>query len=116
VDNDLEYWQNEAQYENERAREIDSAFYNSKEEYAMADKRTYKEVLASLETHIIYIGNHLKNIDSHMGKINDTNLEQELKIGRNKDRISLGYKIGGGIALIALGGVVTVALKVLGVY
>ncbi len=32
--------------------------------------RRYTEVVASLETHIVYISNHLKNIDSHMEKQN----------------------------------------------
>ena len=81
----------------------------------MAEKRTYKEILASVETHFIYINNHLGNIDSHMAKINDTNLEQELKIARNKDRIALGYKLGGGFGalfLLAVG----VILKLAGIY
>jgi len=34
--------------------------------------RRYTEVVASLETHIIYIGNHLKNIDSHLEKQNSS--------------------------------------------
>jgi len=34
--------------------------------------RRYTEVVASLETHIVYINNHLKNIDSHMEKQNSS--------------------------------------------
>ena len=85
----------------------------------MINKRTYKETLVSIETHMIYIQTHLKNIDSHMAKINDTNLEQEVKLARNKDRISLGYKLGGRIGgglfavlLLAIG----VILKLAGIY
>ena len=82
----------------------------------MADKRPYKEILASLETHFIYINNHLQNIDSHMEKINSTNLEQEVKIAKNKDRISLGYKIGGGIlSIIGAGGIAGI-IHLLGVF
>ena len=81
----------------------------------MADRRSYKEILASVETHFIYINNHLGNIDKHMERINTTNLDQEVKIARNKDRIGLIYKIGGGglgLGVILLG----VILKLLGIY
>jgi len=89
----------------------------------MADKRKYTEILRDLDAKmaeynitIQYVNNHLGNIDSHMGKINDTNLDQELKIARNKDRISLGYKIGGGFLLIAASGITAITLRLLGVY
>jgi len=45
-------------------------FYDSLEEYDMTEQRAYKEVLASVETHIVYINNHLGNIDSHLEKQN----------------------------------------------
>jgi len=81
----------------------------------MADKRPYKEILASVETHFIYINNHLGNIDGHLEKINTTNLNQEVKIARNKDRISLIVKIG-GVLLTLLGGSLAFILHLLGVY
>ena len=82
----------------------------------MTDKRSYKEIQASVETHLIYINNHLGNIDKHLEKINTTNLTQEVKIQRNKDRISLHSKIGGGIGTMLGGAIVAVILKLMGVY
>jgi len=82
-------------------------------DWKMNDKRSYRDILASVETHFIYINNHLKNIDSHMGKINDTNLKQEVKIIRNKDRIGLLFKIIGGLLLILAGGIITGAITYL---
>ena len=82
----------------------------------MADKRNYKDILASVETHFIYINNHLANIDSHLEKINTTNLEQEVKIAKNKDRIGLGYKLGGGLLTVLGGGTIAGILHLFGVY
>ena len=79
----------------------------------MADKRKYTETLAEIKIEMVYIRNHLRNIDGHMEKINTTNLDQEVKILRNKDRIGLIYKIGGAIFTILAG---TLALSILGVY
>ena len=101
-------------------------FYNSIEpykEYKMTDKRNYTQVIRDLDAKmaeynitIEYVKNHLGNIDSHMGKINDTNLKQEVKIARNKDRIGLGYKIGGGIFSVLSLALVALVLRLLGVY
>jgi len=82
----------------------------------MADKRSYTEILASVETHIVYVNNHLRNIDSHLEKINTTNLEQEVKIIRNKDRISLLYKIGGGLGTLCGAGLIALILRLLEIY
>jgi len=79
-------------------------------------KRSYSEIVASIETHIIYINNHLANVDSHLEKINTTNLKQEVKIAKNKDRITLGYKIGGGILSIILTGLLALGLHLIGIY
>lgn len=51
---------------NEREEELPPPFWDSIEEYKMREKRTYKEILASVETHIIHINNHLGNIDGHL--------------------------------------------------
>ena len=99
--------------------ELPPPFYNSIEAYReqkMADKRTYKDILASVETHFIYINTHLTNIDQHLEKINTVNVKQEVKIARNKDRIGLISKIGGGLLTILSGGSVALILKLLGVY
>jgi len=88
----------------------------------MVDNRKYTEVLASVETHIIYINNHLGNIDQHLEKLNTTNQKQELKINenkgeisKNKGRIGLLFKIGGGVITI-LCGAFALILKILGIY
>ena len=39
------------------------------------DKRGYTAVLASVETHIVYISNHLQNIDTHLERQN-SNIEK----------------------------------------
>lgn len=67
----------------------------------MAEGRTYKEVVASLETHIIYINNHLSNIDGHLEKLNTRTHDNEIQIAVNKTGISRIYKIGGGILGLA---------------
>ena len=82
----------------------------------MADKRSYKETLASVETHFIYINNHLGNIDQHLNAINNTNLEQEVKIIRNRDRIGLFYKIAGGLGTLCGAGLIALLLKLLEIY
>ena len=92
----------------------------------MSDKRTYKQIARDLEnymkaqveifnTHMVYINNHLSNMDGHLEKINTTDLGQEVKIARNKDRISLIFKIGGGLFAV-LGGGAAFVLHLLGVY
>ena len=81
----------------------------------MADKRNYRDIVIAVETSLGYINNHLRNIDGHLEKINTTNLDQEVKILRNKDRISLLWKVGGTCVTI-VGGGVAIILKLFGVY
>ena len=99
------------------------SIYNHWGERKVIDKRKYTDILRDLDAKMAeynitveYIKNHLGNIDSHMGKINDTNLKQEVKIARNKDRIGLGYKIGGGLFSILSLALVALVLRLLGVY
>jgi len=82
----------------------------------MSDSRSYKEILASVETALSYINNHLSNIDGHLEKINTTNLNQEVKIARNKDRIGLILKIGGSSLVVLIGGAVAWFIKLQGVW
>jgi len=82
----------------------------------MSDKRSYSEILASVETHFIYINNHLKNIDSHMDKINNTNLEQEIKIHDTGKRIDPYDKWSKWILGITGTLMVAIVLKLFGVY
>lgn len=85
-------------------------------------KRSYKDIVESLDkkmgeynVHIIYINNHLGNLDSHLEKINGTNLEQEVKIIRNKDRIHLISWIGGTLLTIFITGAIAGVLQLLGI-
>jgi len=82
----------------------------------MTDKRSYKEVLASVETSLTYINNHLANIDSHLNKLNERTGDCEVSTAKNKDRISLIYKIGGGFLTTLLAGSLAVGLHLMGIY
>lgn len=84
----------------------------------MAEKRPYKEILASVETHIIYVNNHLQNIDSHLERINNRLTDHDKAIANNTARISMIIKVGGGlIGLITiLLGAGAIILKLFGVY
>ena len=82
----------------------------------MADKRTYKEIVASIETSIGYIDNHLRNIDAHLNRLNERTGDCELLSARNKDRISLAYKIGGGLFSVLSLALVALVLRLLGIY
>lgn len=85
----------------------------------MAEKRTYKEVVASLETHIIYINNHLGNIDKHLNKLNERIGNSEVQTAVSKASISRIWKIGGGIflgLLTVIGIIVAIAFGVLNLF
>ena len=97
-------------------------FYEDERMYAMTDKRSYTAILRDLDAkmaqHILevqYIKNHLRNMDGHLEKINTTNLKQEVKIARNKDRIGLILKVG-GVLITLLGGSFAFILHLLGLY
>lgn len=77
------------------------------------EKRTYTQVLASLETHIIYINNHLKNIDSHQEAQNNRIGRNEIRTAKNTAGIAW-IKWTGGI-LLGGGGTATLALYLAGV-
>jgi len=58
------------------------------------ESRSYKEVLASLETHIEHMRNHLGNIDAHLGRINDKIYDQEKRItGLETDNGNPGRRV-----------------------
>ena len=58
----------------------------------MPENRTYKEVLASIETHIAYINTHLGNIDQHLNKLNERTGKNESGINSNTiwRRVTIG--------------------------
>ena len=66
--------------------------------------RTIEEIVASVETHIIYINNHLQNIDSHLERLNNNEDKQNNAITKNTTKINLVIRIAGG--LLAGGGIV----------
>jgi len=72
--------------------------------------RTPEEILASVETHIIYINNHLQSIDSHLERLNNSEDKQNVAITKNKTNIGWVVKIGGGVLFI----IATIAATALG--
>ncbi len=58
------------------------------EDWKMTDKRSYKEILSSVETHFIYINNHLNNIDKHLERQNNSITEHGKSITKNSTWIS----------------------------
>lgn len=76
-------------------------------------KRTYTQIVASIETQIIYVETHLRNIDSHLEKLNTSQGKQDLQIGRNKNNIGWVIKLGGVIIVLIL---IPLFLKMFGVY
>jgi hypothetical protein len=49
----------------------------------MTRKRRYTETVASIETALTYINNHLKNIDSHLNRQNEALTEHSKAIARH---------------------------------
>ena len=72
-------------------------------------RRSYTDVVASLETHIIYINNHLGNIDSHLDKLNNNVNENTTNCAKNKTNIKSLWWIAGGTGA----GILAIILKVL---
>lgn len=72
--------------------------------------KTPEEVLASLETHIVYINTHLESIDSHLEKLNSNEDKQNIAITKNKTNIGWIVKIGGGALFV----IATIAATALG--
>jgi len=81
----------------------------------MTEKRRYTDIVASLETHIIYIQTHLRNIDAHLEKLNTQENRQNVAIAKNSVRIGLLWKIGSGLLALTAGAIATL-LKIMGVY
>lgn len=73
--------------------------------------RTIEEMVASMETHVIYINNHLGNIDSHLDRINNHEKEQDVAITKNSTRINMIIKVGGGVLTVSA----TIAAITLGI-
>ena len=84
----------------------DPVFYDSIEEYVLNDKRSYREVLASVETSLTYMNNHLGNIDKHLERGNNKLSEHDKAITKNSTWvIALRWMVY--ILFIALIGTVT---------
>ena len=48
----------------------------------MTGRKSYTEIVATIETHMSYIQNHLRNIDSHLEKLNTTNATQNSRLDK----------------------------------
>jgi len=85
-------------------------FYNDIQEYwedwKMSDKRSYKDILASVETHFIYINNHLDNIDKHLERQNNSLTEHERSIAKNSTWI-MAFRWIIGLLVVAIGACIT---------
>jgi len=62
----------------------------------------YTDNLAEINTHIIYVKEHLENIDKHLEKLND-------KVSTNRANISVMVKLGLGL-LVAFGATLVCSL------
>ena len=80
----------------------------------MVEKRKYIDVVASIETHILYMGKDIKSIKDHLGELNNHVGKQDIRIARNTSNISWIMRIGGG--LLTIGSIVALVLKVAGIY
>lgn len=67
----------------------------------MSDKKSYTEVVASFETHIIYIREDIGEIKEQLKVLNARTGDCEVQVAKNKTRIGLIYKIGGSILGVA---------------
>ncbi len=80
----------------------------------MAEKRKYTEVVASIETHILYMSKDIKSIKEHLGELNNHVGTQDVRITKNTSNISWLMRIGGG--LLTIGSIVALVLKITGFY
>jgi len=77
-------------------------------------KRSYTDIVISLETSLGFIENHLKNIDQHLNKLNERTGNCEVATTKNTTNIRWIIRIGGGA--VGSGGVLAGILKLAGVY
>ena len=68
----------------------------------MAGKRTYKDVVIAVETHIEHIREDISKVKTHLEKLNDKEGIQNVAIAKNKMNIKWIVKIGTGIAFVIL--------------
>lgn len=79
----------------------------------MADKRSYRDIVISVETSLNYINNHLQNIDGHLNKLNERTKENEVSSSKNSNNIKWILRIGGSFLVFVI---IPVVLKLLGIY
>ncbi len=77
------------------------------EDWKMTDKRSYKDILASVETHFIYINNHLDNIDKHLERQNNSITEHGKLITGNSTWIKALRLTVYIIIIVSIGAVTT---------
>ena len=82
----------------------------------MSDKRTVKEILASVETSIQYIDNHLQNIDQHLNRLNERTTKAEADCATNGEGIASNRRLIWGVLIgIVLAGLITALLTKFGI-
>jgi len=69
------------------------------------DRRPYKELVGVIETKLTFILNHLHNIDSHLGRLNDSVSKHSTAIATNKTNSVWLWRII-GLFIVGLLGVV----------
>lgn len=79
------------------------------------NKRSYTDIVISVETSLSFIENHLKNIDQHLNKLNERTGDCEVLTATNSNNNKWIIRIGSGLFTILAGGVALV-LKLFGVY
>ena len=96
--------------------------WNSKEPYEECKmeegkkNRSYTAVLASLETHISYIREDISGIHKHLKLLNGSEMRQDIRIAKNQDRIGLAWKIWIGVPVLLVLGILSLALKLQGLW
>jgi len=66
----------------------------------MNNRYSYKDLVIRLDEHMESVDAHLEKIDKHLGKLNDRTNNCEVQVEKNKTRIGLIFKIGGGLVTV----------------
>ena len=78
---------------------------------ATRDRRSYKELVGIIETKLIYIETHLKNIDSHFEKLNGCVIENGKMIATNKNSVVWLWRIIGLFTVGLIGLVIKLIIE-----
>jgi len=78
-------------------------------------QKNLEEIVVRIDERTSLMQLHIVEMVKHLEKINNTNLDQEVKIAKNKDRISMSWKIGGGLLGLISSGAIAILLYLLGI-